>query len=138
MFPTSIFKKKMSAIAKKIINFDKNLLRKRKSTLGTMKNKGILKMLPIIRTKEIWIKNFFVITFYVKVFIEKLKQNVQRYKMAKLNQIHYKIIGDISNENHSVVKNTLRDKLKKEYIEIIENSRSNILKFKLNLAKHCK
>ena len=60
---------------------------------------GIRSNLLTFRKKyksEKWIKNFFVIGFYVKIFIKRLKENSSFFKLKKLKDFHFNIINDLT------------------------------------------
>ena len=44
--------------------------------------------------QKIWLKNFFVIAFFVNKFISKIKERTSKNKLARLNSMHFQIIND--------------------------------------------
>ena len=83
--------------------------------------------------KKLWMKNFFIITFYVKKFVEKLKKNQNRTK--KLKNYHFKLLKDLSNYCKYEDFKELRDI---EYAKIIQGSHTNQFQIKLKKFKFCK
>ena len=83
---------------------------------------------------RIWKINFFVILFYVKIFVERMKSNAIRLRFSKLSHMHYEIINDNS-IIHKEIDSTKKLKLSlaEEYCRIVRESHSNKLKMKISL-----
>ena len=47
--------------------------------------------------KNIWIKNFFAVTFYIKKFVNLLKNSSIKFRYQKLGKYHHDLINDKSN-----------------------------------------
>ena len=76
--------------------------------------------------KKIWKKGLFVISYYVKLFIVRLKHNINMQKFKRLRQYHFNIINDVTYMHGINTQMTFKDKLNAEYKNIVQASHTNI------------
>ena len=88
--------------------------------------------------KKIWRKNIFLIAFYVKRFILRLRIN--KNNANKLKYFHYKLLKDFfcyKHENKNF--HNFKELREEEYIKIIQGSHTkqlNLLSKKLHFCKN--
>ena len=87
--------------------------------------------------RNLWKKNFFVILFYIKIFLEKLKKNSSKFKLMKLKKFHYDLINDYSHISGDLSIFNYNEKLNDEWNKIIINPQKNKLSYKFQKAYFC-
>ena len=87
--------------------------------------------------KNIWIKNYFVICYYVKLFIYKLNRKNIRKKFEELKKIHFDLIQDKSFFLKQSEDPSYKIELEKEYQQILMKKGSKFMyrfrKFKFSI-----
>ena len=83
----------------------------------------------------IWIKNFFIITFFISKFIRKLKSKKINYE--NLKPYHLKILKEASvlNMKSSNLFSDLKNLKKEEFLEITQSSHTNKAKIWYQTSK---
>ena len=87
---------------------------------------------------KIWKSNYFVIIFYVKTFIEKMKANYAKGRYKKLSSFHFSIIDDLGNIKDEKQNLNILDRMKLNYQEIIHASHTYHSKLIMKKMIFCK
>ena len=100
-----------------------------------------MKVIKSRRTNQlIWKNNFFVIIFYVRLFISKLKNLSQKHNFNKLRNYHFNFFDRNSTFNEKKFRiDTISDKKsyhRKTKYKIIHNKRLRIKLLKLEKCKN--
>ena len=88
--------------------------------------------------RRLWMKNFFVILFYVKIFIFKMKRVLSKNVYLKLKKINFDIINDKAHFSKKYSILNYKEKLNNEWNKIIEDPLKNKILSKYRKGRFCK